>query len=210
MSRQSTFGYCAPARPQASRWRTWSCLRSWVRCARARMACQRPSRFSSGNMTQHGGFPCPFPRLTPRLQLARNLHNDIPPLRLRSQHERLCQRRLDHIQQLIFASRRLRRFRPNPTSNRALGCTTRAGTRRPFVSNRALSPPNRAHLPSRLVFDSRRSTTIVVAPMRDGLPARQEWIAPVRGRGSAPPPTQQFEPSSSTSSSRAAPCGPVS
>jgi hypothetical protein len=70
---------------------------------------------------QHG----PLPRPMPPFQLRRNLGDELPTLRLRSQHQRARQRRLDDVRQVMLTLLYLRRFRPKPTTVRALRCTTR-------------------------------------------------------------------------------------
>lgn len=53
-----------------------------------------------------------------------------------------CQRRLDHIPQIVRSICHVRRFRPNATTIRAPSCMTRHQTRRPLMPSRAYSPQN--------------------------------------------------------------------
>ena len=102
-------------------------------------------------------------------QLLRDRHHYIPPLRLRRQYERLRQRRLDNVRQLV----RVGRFRHIPTIDRALRCTTWHAGRIALNANRAFSILVRVHRPSLFVFNSRRLHTAAefrnVARVREGV-----------------------------------------
>jgi len=127
--------------------------------------------------------------LSSRLKLTRNLQDHVPALGLGSQQQRPGQCRLHHIPQLIPGLQCLRRFRPNPTTIRALRCTTRHPTWLPLVPNRASSPRNRTRGASPVVFDSRRLHQI--RAQRRGHDRHPTEIIPFAprpgGRGSAPP-----------------------